>query len=70
MLEHVRKRLRDLINLIEKSKKNIVYTNFTETMGEETDIDLNLNKRFLDFEKFKTKARDYLKTHDNKIDNN
>lgn len=68
MLEHVRKRLRDLINLIEKSKKNIVYTNFTETIGDEVEIDLNLKKTgFLDFEKFKTKAREYLKTHDNKI---
>ena len=68
MLEYVRKKLRDLINLIEKSKKNIVYTNFTETIGDETEIDLNLNKTgFLDFEKFKVKARDYLKYHDNKI---
>ena len=68
MLEHVRKRLRDLINLIERSKKNIVYTNFAETIGDEVEIDLNLHKTgFLDFEKFKTKAREYLKSHDNKI---
>ena len=60
--------IKRLINLIEKSKKNIVYTNFTETIGDETEIDLNLNKTgFLDFEKFKVKARDYLKSHDNKI---
>ena len=68
MLEHVRKRLRNLINLIEKSKKNVVYTNFTETIGDEVEIDLNLQKTgFLDFEKFKLKAREYLKTHDDKI---
>lgn len=68
MLEHVRKRLRDLINLIEKTKKNIVYTNFTETIGDDVEIDLNLEKTgFLDFEKFKKKAREYLKSHENKI---
>lgn len=68
MLEHARKRLRNLIYLIEKSKKNIVYTNFTETMGDDVEVDLNLQKTgFLDFEKFKTKAREYLKSHENKI---
>lgn len=68
MLEHVRKKLRLLVKLIEKTKKNIVYTNFAETIGEETKVDLQINKTgFLDFEKFKSKAREYLKAHENKI---
>ena len=68
MLEHVRKKLRLLVKLIEKTKKNIVYTNFAETIGEETEVDLQINKTgFLDFEKFKSKAREYLKAHENKI---
>ena len=68
MLEHVRKKLRQLVKLIEKTKKNIVYTNFAETIGDETEIDLQIAKTgFLDFEKFKSKAREYLKSHENKL---
>ena len=68
MLEHVRKKLRLLVKLIEKTKKNIIYTNFAETIGEETEVDLQITKTgFLDFEKFKSKAREYLKSHENKL---
>ena len=40
MLEHVRKQLRMLIKLIEKTKRNIVYTDFEDELGEGTLVTL------------------------------
>jgi type I restriction enzyme R subunit len=67
MLEHVRQKLRSLVKLIEKSKRNIVYTNFKDTLDEETTFEFPINIGSLDFEKFKIKAKEYLHKHENKI---
>jgi type I restriction enzyme R subunit len=67
MLEHVRQKLRTLVKLIEKTKRNIVYTNFKDTLDEETTFELPINIGSLDFEKFKVKAKEYLQKHENKI---
>ena len=67
MLEHVRQKLRSLVKLIEKSKRNIVYTNFKDTLDEETTFEFPINIGSLDFEKFKIKAKEYLQKHENKI---
>jgi type I restriction enzyme R subunit len=67
MLEHVRQKLRTLVKLIEKTKRNIVYTNFKDTLDEETTFELPINIGSLDFEKFKIKAKEYLQKHENKI---
>ena len=37
MLENVRRRIRLLVQFIEKSKRKIVYTDFTDEMGEGAD---------------------------------
>ena len=38
MLERVRRRLRNLVHLIDRSQKKIVYTDFEDVIGDGTDI--------------------------------
>ena len=40
MLEVVRRRLRDLVKLIEKQQRKPIYTDFEDEMGAETGVDL------------------------------
>ena len=63
MLENARKRLRLLVNLIEKSKKKVVYTDFVDELGSETTFDLRGVANGLDMARFKDKARQFLKAH-------
>ena len=67
MLEHVRIQLRSLVKLIEKSKRNIVFTNFGDSIGEGVEFDLPISVGGLNYEKFKAKARDFLCQHENKL---
>jgi len=67
MLEHVRIQLRSLVKLIEKSKRNIVFTNFGDSIGEGVEFDLPISVGGLNYEKFKAKARDFLRQHENKL---
>ena len=67
MLEHVRKQLRLLIKLIEKTKITVVYTNFDDEIGLGTDIDLPFATVGLDYERFKNKTRDFLREHEDRI---
>jgi len=67
MLEIVRKRLRNLIKLIEKTKRRIVYTDFVDEIGGQTAIDLPGIGVGVDFERFKAKARHFLKANDSHI---
>lgn len=63
MLEVVRLRLRSLMRLVEHKKGSPVYANFEEEVGEETEIVL---PGFVDsnsFERFKEKARVFLRNH-------
>jgi len=62
LLESMRKRLRLLLQFIEKSKRNIVYTNFEDVLGEATDVDLGLLTAS-GFERFRRKARVFLQEH-------
>ncbi|NOU13843.1 MAG: DEAD/DEAH box helicase family protein [Methylococcaceae bacterium] len=67
MLETARKTLRTLVKLIEKSKKNVVYTDFEDELGDETPIDLPQVGSGLDLAKFRDKARQFLKAHEDHI---
>ncbi len=67
MLEIARKRLRDLVKLIEKRKRKIVYTDFEDEIGGGTAIDLPGVPVGMDFERFKTKVRHFLKAHEDHI---
>src|SRR5271166_1984037 len=67
MLETVRKRLRNLIKLIEKTKRKIVYTDFVDEIGAPTGIDLPGISVGMDFERFKAKARHFLKANEDHV---
>jgi type I restriction enzyme R subunit len=60
--ELVRLRLRDLLQHIEKGKRQIVYSNFAGESGEGEERAL-LQVGEVDFARFKLKARHFLKEH-------
>lgn len=63
MLEQVRLRLRQLVKLIEVRKGSPVFTDFGDEMGPETEIRLPGLSGAKSFERFKEKARAFLRTH-------
>jgi type I restriction enzyme R subunit len=63
MLEQLRRRLRLLVPFIEKSKKKIVYTNFTDEMGEATEVGIAGLVSADEFERFRRKTRQFLTEH-------
>ncbi len=67
MLENVRQKLRALIKLIEKSKKKVVYTDFEDELGDEVDIALPEVGTGMDLAKFREKARQFLKAHEEHV---
>jgi type I restriction enzyme, R subunit len=67
MLESARRRLRDLIRLIEKQKRRPIYTDFEDQMGQETPVDLPGFSSGTDVEKFRAKARAFLRAHQDHV---
>jgi type I restriction enzyme R subunit len=67
MLEVMRRRLRDLVKLIEKRERRIVVTDFEDEMGPETAIPLPGFSAGTDFEKFRQKARVFLRAHQDHV---
>ena len=67
MLENARKRLRALVKLIEKAARKIVYTDFVDQLGTETTVVLPEIANGLDMAKFKDKARQFLKAHEDHL---
>jgi type I restriction enzyme R subunit len=63
MLEIVRRRLRNLIQLIDKQQRRTIYTDFEDLMGQEVDIDLPGLAVGTDYAKFRAKARAFLREH-------
>ena len=63
MLELLRRRVRELVRLVEKSKRAIVYTDFEDRLGELEEVPLHGFDVGTDFERFRDKARVYLRTH-------
>lgn len=63
MLEVVRRRLRDLVKLIEKSQRKPIYTNFEDEMGAEIGVELPGFTSSSSFEKFRAKAQAFLRAH-------
>lgn len=66
LLELVRLRLRDLVQHIEKGKKALVYSNFADEIGEGIELQLPQVGE-ADFARFKTKARHFLRAHQDNI---
>ncbi|MGP0109391.1 MAG: DEAD/DEAH box helicase family protein [Acidimicrobiales bacterium] len=63
MLENVRKRLRLLVQFIEKNKRKIIYTDFVDEMGEHVEYEFTGIAPPSDFEKFRKKTLAFLKEH-------
>jgi len=63
MLEQVRRRLRLLVQFIEKHKREPLYTNFEDEIGEEVDVEFRELATADDFERFRRKTRTFLTEH-------
>ncbi|MEW5975566.1 MAG: type I restriction-modification enzyme R subunit C-terminal domain-containing protein [Acidobacteriota bacterium] len=63
MLEVLRRRLRDLIQLIDKRQRIPVYSNFEDLMGPEREVDLPGLSVGTDYAKFRAKAQAFLRAH-------
>jgi type I restriction enzyme R subunit len=67
MLESLRRRLRKLVGLIDKQHRRRVYVDFEDEMGAETSIELPGLGGYADFEKFRAKARAFLRAHQDHV---
>lgn len=63
MLELLRRRLRELVQLIEKRQRKPIYTDFEDLMGAEVDVELPGFSVGTDDAKFHAKARAFLRRH-------
>ncbi|KAA2267000.1 DUF4145 domain-containing protein [Solihabitans fulvus] len=67
MLETMRRRIRSLVKLIEKTKRGAVYTDFEDELGELTAASLRGMETGADLTRFEQKLRIYLRTHENQL---
>ena len=67
MLDQVRRRLRELVKLIEMKRRPIVYTDFEDAIGLGEEVVINGISVGTDMESFRRKARHFLKDHENHI---
>jgi type I restriction enzyme, R subunit len=67
MVESVRRRIRDLVQFIEKRHQKIIYTDFEDEMGPESIVHLPGFGASGDFEKFREKARRFLREHQDHV---
>ncbi|MGB7329459.1 MAG: DEAD/DEAH box helicase family protein [Rubripirellula sp.] len=63
MLEVIRRRLRDLVQFIEKEKRKPIYTNFEDELGDDTELELAAFTSSDTFERFRSKAQAFLREH-------
>ncbi len=63
MLERVRRRLRVLVHLIDRSQRKIVYTDFEDVIGEGTEIEFSGLSGVDNFPLFRQKAKAFLSDH-------
>lgn len=63
-LESIRRKLRGLVHLIEKKRRNVVYTNFEDELGELVEIELDgVHSGVNNFDRYRQKAQMYLRAH-------
>ena len=67
MLEKVRRRLRALVKLIEKSQRKPIYTDFEDEIGGETAIELPGFASPDSYERFRAKTRQFLREHESDL---
>jgi type I restriction enzyme, R subunit len=66
-LETVRRRLRELVKLIELKKRPIIYTDFEDEIGPGSEITVQGVNVGTDMDRFRLKARHFLKGNENHI---
>lgn len=64
LLEVIRRRLRNLVQFIEKQKRQPVYTDFEDLIGDGQEIELATFASTDTFERFREKAQVFLREHD------
>jgi type I restriction enzyme R subunit len=67
MLETVRKRMRALVKLIDKQRRKPIYSDFEDEMGDESGVSLPGFDAPDSYERFRAKARAFLKEHENHV---
>lgn len=67
MLELARRRLRGLVQFLEKAKKTAVYSDFQDELSEATLVDLPGITPGTNWERFRAKAAAYLKQHQDHV---
>lgn len=66
LLELVRRRLRGLVQHVERGRRLTVYTNFEDELGEAVDVQL-AEVGEVDFARFRRKVRHFLREHEDNI---
>ncbi|WP_331452903.1 type I restriction-modification enzyme R subunit C-terminal domain-containing protein [Nocardia farcinica] len=61
MLEHARRELRSIVGLLDKKKRVVVHTDFTDTLGDIVERDMPEMRSGTDVERYTAKVRDYLR---------
>ncbi|MGC0143916.1 DEAD/DEAH box helicase family protein [Pseudactinotalea sp. Z1732] len=67
MLESVRKRMRSLVRLADSARRNPVYTDFVDELGEASAIELAMVTPGTDLDRFRQKAAAYLVRHQDHV---
>ncbi len=67
MLEAVRRRIRDLVQFIDRQQRRPIYTDFEDEMGPESVVRLPGLGAGHDFERFRDKARRFLREHQDHV---
>ncbi len=67
MLEVARRRVRGLVRFVEKTKRATIYANFADEEGDLRIIELPQISPGTDWERFRSKARAYLRDHEDHL---
>jgi type I restriction enzyme R subunit len=67
MLESARRRIRGLVRFVEKSRRAVVYSDFADALGESSIIELPGVTPGTNWERFRAKARAYLRDHEDHL---
>ncbi len=67
ILEVVRRRLRDVAGLIDKAQRVVLFSDFEDEMGEELEIAFEGLGETHDFERFRAKARAFMRAHEHHV---
>jgi type I restriction enzyme, R subunit len=67
LLETMRKRVRPLVRLIERTKRSVVYSDFEDELGDLNTAELRGVELGTDRSRFEKKARTYLRSHEDQL---